>query len=327
MKTIDQISQYLQQYQIKSSTEDFIAIVSNIYHDFESKTYDEKHTSIKHGEKYWKQTTDFVSEYFKNKNNLSFLDFGCGTGFASEQVTNNKNLENKISKIYCYDLSESMVEECKKKFSNNMKFNFYANKSGFAELVKDNATYDIVTCNALLHHILEPDKLLFQFSEVLKKDGILIIGHEPNKAFYKNKALQLVTNTYRYYKKGLNKIGKIIKKTGSESSQDLTTLTYSKLVSQNQITKDFPKQIIPKLVDIHVPMGNLKKQPWGELGFDADFVVKNTHHSFVLLKQISYNHIKDQNAYNSLFWRSISRVLESVYPTNGADTILIFKKV
>ena len=37
--------------------------------------------------------------------------------------------------------------------------------------------------------------------------------------------------------------------------------------------------------------------------------------------------IKDQNAYNSLFWRSISRVLESVYPTNGADTILIFKKV
>ncbi len=327
MKTIDQISHYLQQHHIESSTEDFIANVSNIYHDFESKTYDEKHTSIKHGEKYWKQTTNFVTEYFKDINNLSFLDFGCGTGFASEQVTNNKNLENKISKMACYDLSESMVEECKKKFEGHQKFRFYANKSGFATLLNDNTTFDIVTCNALLHHILEPDKLLLQFSEVIKKDGILIIGHEPNKAFYESNTLQLVTKSYRFYKKSLNRLSKLFNRNNSNSGQDLTTLSYSKLLREGQITENFPKQIIPKLVDIHVPMGNLQKQPWGELGFDAHFVTKSTNHSFTLLEQISYNHIKDQNAYNSLFWSSISMFFEFVFPKKGADTILIFKKV
>jgi ubiquinone/menaquinone biosynthesis C-methylase UbiE len=258
---------------------------------------------------------------------LSFLDFGCGTGFASEQITNNKNLENKISKMACYDLSESMVEACKKKFGSHQKFKFYANKSGFATLLNDNTTFDIVTCNALLHHILEPDKLLLQFSEVLKKDGILIIGHEPNKAFYESYTLQLVTKSYRFYKKGLNRLSKLFNRKNSNSGKDLTTLSYSKLLREGQIIENFPKQIIPKLVDIHFPMRNLQKQPWREIGFNANFVTKSTNHSFTLLEQISCNHFNNQNAYISLFWNSISKFLVFVFPKKGADTKLIFKKI
>ncbi len=327
MSTINKIDNYLKQFKLKSSTEEFISIVSNIYHDFESSTYDEKHLSIKKGEKYWRLTSDFVLENFKNKKDLMYLDFGCGTGFASNQVSKNKNLENIISKIYCYDLSESMIYECKKKFLENQKFNFYSNKNGYQELLKDNKKFDLITCNALLHHILEPDLLVEELSDLLNKDGILIVGHEPNKEFYKSTTLQLVTKTYRLYKNGLNKLKKIFIKNKPDFEFDLINLTYNELLKKDLIPENFPKNIIPKLVDIHVPMGNLKKQPWGELGFNKDFIIKNSHKSLVLLNQISYNHIKDQNAYSSIFWTGISNLLEYFYPKKGADTILIFKKI
>ncbi len=327
MSTINKIDNYLKQFKLKSSTEEFISIVSNIYHDFESATYDEKHLSIKKGEKYWRLASDFLFENFKNKTDLVYLDFGCGTGFASEQISNNKNLENIISKIYCYDLSESMINQCKKKFLDNQKFNFYSNKNGYQELLKENKKFDLITCNALLHHILEPDLLVKEFSDLLNKDGILIIGHEPNKEFYKSTTLQFVTQTYRLYKNGLNKLKKIFVQNKLNLEPDLINLTYNELLKQDLIKENFPKNIIPKLVDIHVPMGNLKKQPWGELGFDMDYIIKNSNKTLFLINQISYNHIKDQNAYNSIFWTGISNFFEYFYPKKGADTILIFKKI
>jgi 2-polyprenyl-3-methyl-5-hydroxy-6-metoxy-1,4-benzoquinol methylase len=327
MKTIDQISHYLSRYNLKTTAGDFISVVSNIYHDFESKTYDESHVSIKLSDKYWKNATNYVCNYFKNQNDLLVLDFGCCTGFASEQIIKNRNLEFKISKLYCYDLSESMIAESKKKFDNNSKLNFYSDKDGFLQLLEENKNFDLVVCNALLHHILEPEKLLVQFSELINKDGILIIGHEPNKLFYQSKILQFVTQSYRYYKRVVNKISNLIKNKKVNFKQDLTTLTYCKLLEKNLIDESFPKKIIPKLVDIHVPMGDLKKQPWGELGFNADYVVKNSNNCFALLEQMTYNHIKDQNAYNSLFWSGFSKILEFFYPKKGADTFLIFKRV
>ncbi|MHA1788791.1 MAG: methyltransferase domain-containing protein [Candidatus Helarchaeota archaeon] len=49
---------------------------------------------------------------------------------------------------------------------------------------------EVITLNSVLHHIPDVDKFLSEVEELLVKDGLLIIAHEPNKLFYTNLILR-----------------------------------------------------------------------------------------------------------------------------------------
>lgn len=323
MSTAEKIKEYLIENKVDMAVDDFIADTSNIYHNFEAKNYDERHFGIKLSEKYWDKATERILNKFHGKNNLHFLDFGCGTGFAAQQIISKYQLNIKIKTLICYDLSPAMIDVCKDKFNLDKRFKYFEDKAGFQDI--QNQQFDIIACNALLHHIMEPETLIKVLTQLLKKDGILIIGHEPNKKFYSNKYLKLISFVYRWNKKILNKLKQgFIKKRAKNS--DLSMLTHKRLVENNVIPKDFPINYLPKFVDIHVPMSNLDIQPWGEMGFDAEYIIRCSDHSLDLLDVFTYNHIKDQQAYKNIIWRNLSRILEFIYPKDGADLILILRK-
>lgn len=306
-------------------TKQFIETTSNIYHKYEAKKYDERHFIIQLSIPYWNKILTELSTIFANKNQLKVLDFGCGTGFATERVVSS-SFKNKCSNIVCYDLSPDMVEECKLKFKGEKNIEYLSNIEGFEELKNKNGKFDIIICNALVHHILDIEFIFKVLTDSLNPDGIVVIGHEPNNGFYTNKNLYFVTSIFRIYKKIKGRIVRFFNSTNSDDiSNDISTLTYNELLEKNLIPSSFPKHIIQKLVDIHVPSSSYKIQPWGELGFSKTFFEKVTNNKLQLVKQLSYNHIKDQQAYKSFFWKRVSSILEKLYPNDGADAIFILK--
>lgn len=317
----EKMRDYLSQYNIETDVDEFVSATSNIYHSYEARNYDERHFSITYSKKYWRKVTDYLSEKITDQS-VSVLDFGCGTGFAADQILHS-GLNTKIGKISCYDLSEDMVAVCREKFAGDSRLSFFAGFSGRDKLLAKNEKYDIVVCNALLHHILEPESVFALIDNLLKPAGIFIMGHEPNKNFYENRALQAMTKAFRFYKKVRRRL---FVKGSAPMGLEIGQLTQIEMVRKGMVPKGFPSGIVAKFVDIHVPFSNFVVQPWGENGFNPDYVNKYLNNSFDEVTQITYSHIKDQEAYKSFVWRNIAGLLSRIFPKDGADSIFIFKK-
>lgn len=312
---------YLDCYHIATDVADFVSQTSNIYHGYEAENYDERHFSISYSKKYWSKVTAFLDVHFSGRENLQALDFGCGTGFATEQLLS-AQLDRKISAIACYDLSPDMVEMCRKKFGSDARLSFFADHSGYEQLRNNGVRYDIIVCNALMHHILEPASVFGMIADLLKPGGIFVMGHEPNRHFYNNKTLHHFSQLFRFYKRIARKLGK----KNPAAGKDIALLTHQQMYDRGLIPVDFPVRIIPKFVDIHVPLANFNPQPWGENGFDLAYVNQYLNDGFALVTQITYSHIKDQQAYQWAFWKNVAGWLERLYPKDGADAIFVFKK-
>lgn len=317
------MQEYLLQYDIHTNVDDFVSVTSNIYHQFEARQYDERHLSIADSGSHWTRVTQVIAKRFRNADNLTVLDFGCGTGFASQQLLQS-SLNSSITKINCYDLSAEMIQVCREKFAKDDRFIFYADHAGLQQMLATGVKCDIIVCNALMHHVLDTASVLGLIAKLLKPEGIFVMGHEPNKNFYCNGILQSVSKVFRLYKRAVRKITKGAGPSGI--STNIAHATHAELARQKMIPDHFPASIIPKFVDIHVPMSNYTKQPWGELGFDADFVRNQLGHEFRLVDQITYSHIKDQQADRDFLWKRVAGVLATVFPADGADAIFVFQK-
>lgn len=322
MSTIKEIELFLINNNVKTSAKEFVEITSNIYHKLESEIYDICHYSIELSIPHWQKILNNLETY--GKKDLNILDFGCGTGFVTNQIIKSSFFNEEIN-ITCYDLSPDMIQVCKNKFSKCGRINYLSDKEGFEILKSKIGKFDIIMCNSLLHHILDHKELFRTFDDSLVDNGIVIIGHEPNKNFYRNIILQKVSFLFRIQKKIVNKIKKVYHN-NNNASTDLSLLTYKELLNKKLIDTNFPKNLIQKLIDIHVPMNTFDKQPWGELGFDVEFFKRATKNKFIVQEQVSYNHIKDQQAYKFFLWRNVSKVLEKIFPNDGADVIFVLKK-
>jgi 2-polyprenyl-3-methyl-5-hydroxy-6-metoxy-1,4-benzoquinol methylase len=322
----EKVADFLQNQGINMQVQEFISITSNIYHKYESRIYDERHLSIQLGKPSWNKAIRELNSQFTNQTALNVLDFGCGTGFATEQIINSE-FKFKCGHFTCYDLSPDMVKECRTKFGNEKNFSFLSNQEGLQRLIDEKGKFDIIMCNAVMHHILEIEMIFPILISLLNPNGIIIIGHDPNNRFYNNKILTSVTGIYRFLKRlnmGIKSKFNLEERTNPE--KDVALLTYNELLHLNLIDKSFNIKLITKLIDIHVPISSFKKQPWGEIGFSDFFFEKASSNKLQLFKQFSYNHIKDENAYRSSFWSFVSSIISKIFPDDGSDAIFLLKQ-
>lgn len=98
------------------------------------------------------------------KENISFLDIGCGTGWALGQAA--KLIDDKGS-FYGVDLSAKMIEKAKE--------NFHFIKSNAESIPLDDNLFDIIICTNSFHHYLHPDKALKEMYRLLKVGGKIYI--------------------------------------------------------------------------------------------------------------------------------------------------------
>ena len=111
-----------------------------------------------------KGQTKYVNEYVKPVANEKILDIGCGTA----------NILTSLPKDIDYtglDLNEKYIKENKKKFPGAR---FFVSK---ADDVKLDDQFDIILCNALMHHLEDGEirALLKNIKAMLKPTGRVII--------------------------------------------------------------------------------------------------------------------------------------------------------
>jgi len=115
-----------------------------------------------------KKISTEIENYLDKDNNLKALEFGCGTGLISE------NLTHRFSEILMMDLSEGMIEQLKLKIEKNKIKNM---KTWCGDLFhfNDNEKFDVIYTSMVFHHIEDLPKVTKKLHELLNKDGKLVV--------------------------------------------------------------------------------------------------------------------------------------------------------
>jgi ubiquinone/menaquinone biosynthesis C-methylase UbiE len=104
------------------------------------------------------------------KDNLNFLDIGCGTGWAIGQLA---KLANNNGTFYGVDLSSKMIEKAQENFKDNPVIHFIT--ANVESIPLDDNLFDIIICTHSFHHYLNPGKALSEMHRLLKDGGKIYI--------------------------------------------------------------------------------------------------------------------------------------------------------
>ncbi len=132
--------------------------------DARSKTYDAKWFDFM---RYMQKRTIALLPL---KENLRFLDLGCGTGWAVRYVA---SLLHQRGEFYGVDISPSMIERAKDHAREFPHAIFY--KANAEELPFQDDFLDLVMCTNSFHHYLHPVQALSEIHRVLKPRGRVYI--------------------------------------------------------------------------------------------------------------------------------------------------------
>ncbi len=115
------------------------------------------------------------------KENLCFLDIGCGTGWAVRRVA---NLVNQRGEFCGIDLSPKMLERAVENSRDFKMVHFYQGNA--EELPFQDSFFDVMLCTNSFHHYLHPTRALNEIRRVLKPGGRIYIADVATDEFLTN---------------------------------------------------------------------------------------------------------------------------------------------
>ena len=104
------------------------------------------------------------------KENSSFLDIGCGTGWAVGCVA---ALAANKGSFYGVDLSSKMIEKATENFKGNDAVRII--KSNVESIPLSDDFFNVIICTNSFHHYLHPDRALREIRRLLKYGGKLYL--------------------------------------------------------------------------------------------------------------------------------------------------------
>ncbi len=109
----------------------------------------------------------YIPENFKPKR---IIDLGCGTGNLTREILDHF----PDAEIHALDLSEEILDECKKRFPNAHNITYI--KADFKHMKLEPNTYDLVMSSIAIHHIEDAFKIQL-YNDVFRalKDNSLFI--------------------------------------------------------------------------------------------------------------------------------------------------------
>jgi len=169
---------------MKTFTHEDILSANKEYYDKVAEDYRQNE-----GYAYSEGIIDDVTKIIKHYSGLleekrRFLDFGCGSGFLSEVVFENKIFEYGTG----IDVSWAQIDLYNRKFNNEK---FKALVGDVMNFPHGDSTFDMAGCYSVLHHILDYKAVINEVTRVLKSGGILYVDFEPNRRFRKLMSLPL----------------------------------------------------------------------------------------------------------------------------------------
>ncbi len=268
--------------------DDFVKKANEIYFNLEPEAYDDKHPEISEFE--IERWNNLARKYFLTNKTLQVLDLGSGSGFVADHVC--QNLKKEDTFVFA-DVSEKMLEYCKKRFKNKFVCKLEFKQINSKLLDFPDGYFDIVTMNSVLHHIPDTENILKEINRVLKINGHLIIAHEVNRDFFKHKILW--TN-YRIMRILKNK-GAFIESLCSHLGLIGFYEHYLRSINVgggDELLDGVNKELMNQKI-IHKPLSpsklGLVMETYSSIGFDIESLVGGTN--LILEKKETYNHLND----------------------------------
>ena len=104
------------------------------------------------------------------KEDMSFLDVGCGTGWALGQIA---VLAEGNGRFYGVDLSPEMIAKARENFEGLDSFHFVIASAEDMPLESD--FFDVIICTNSFHHYFNPAKALREMRRLLRPGGKVYI--------------------------------------------------------------------------------------------------------------------------------------------------------
>lgn len=273
--TQEQLEQIRARCGARMPLDDFVAIVSNAYHELESPFYDTAHPEL------FQYVAPAMEDFlptalsFKQGKTLRTLDAGCGTGFASAVLM--KKAGSRIGELVCADPSPHMLDQCRRKLRGHSNVSYRL--GGIEALGDQQARFDLVITSSMLHHIVQVADFLARLLPLVAPGGFYLMLHEPSRRFYRNpecmrllakcsaKARRRPLSRYVDPRAYVRALRRVIRWRGLDSIQQQTSRRlHRRGVTQNPLREEE----ISVLVDVHAPPLRSDAWPSWQGGFDID---------------------------------------------------------
>ena len=129
-------------------------------------TYDKSYRS-----KFFKAVQSKAVDILDLKHNMTFLDLGCGTGWAVMYAFEKTNGQGTFIGV---DISEKMIDIAKEKFKDLQAVKFI--QSSAENINFSLNSVDKIICTNSFHHYTYPTEVLASIKKILKTNGIFCIA-------------------------------------------------------------------------------------------------------------------------------------------------------
>lgn len=305
--------------------------VNEIFHDIEGEKYQEKHKDIFVDEQ--NRWNEIAKKYISKFNSpIRILDVGTGTGFVPSIVS---NYLSEKDKYVCSDISETMLKVCESNLTRkNFKCKFEFSKIDDYKINTENNSINAITINSVVHHIPDLEKFFLELNSKLKNNGVIIIGHEPNSLFYREKRL---INTYLFYNtfysfKNLayfvlrfTKLNILLRKLFFKNiiTNEIYSEINDRLKKEGYTKTELSEDEINKMVDYHSPSAGAKIDK--SKGIDI-FAIRDK-----ILPNFSVEYFETYNFVSKLsnksnFFKKMNKKLSQEYKNKGATFFVVLRK-
>ena len=260
--------------------------INQYFHDEEAVLYQGRHkVRIKNESLFYK---DLFKEIFeKRKKSMKILDIGTGTGLVASALSGHGHY------FLCTDISYNMLDRARKNLRMRSGTLFEFTLCDAEALPFKPAVFDLITCNAAMHHFPSIDKFALELDRVLASNGMLVISFEVNRKFWTNKVLN------RLYR-----VAARVKGLFEQNNSGYNTICRNvneRLVKENVVKKPLSNIEMLKSVDIHSP--NAGEMIDYSKGFDIDDLINKVFKHYRAKVLYHYDtEIKPFDIFNKLFF-------------------------
>ncbi len=301
---------------------------NELFHDFEGADYAGRHPEIfEHEVQRWKK---IARHFFAHESPVRLLDVGSGTGFIPLTIG---EFFTKQDTIICSDLSATMLDICRQNLMQaglSPRFEFLKLTGG--EFDVERGSVDIVTLNSVLHHVPALESFTQYVEAVLRPNGVVVIGHEPNHRFFNHRFLALnqailgkIVNAPAQFKRIARRT---VNRNGSSqamppgSKQAIYQRINACLVEESLVDEPLPEWMIAAAIDYYSPSAG--KVQRGK-GFDVLEFGRSLFPHFEVLFLDTYAHCGKTSERN-VVTRSYSALLRSAFPSSGAVFFTVLRR-
>ncbi len=322
------LEELLRPYEPRVAMPELVEAVNHIFHEIEAPFYDRRHRELR--EQWpaaWREMLAALGP--APAGGWRVLAFGCGTGFAAQQVLDGLS-PGSVASLTCYDLSPEMVRCCRQKIAARFPQTTFTHD--FSQITAS-GPYNLLATNALLHHLPEPLETIRGLLPVLSPDAVWATGHEPSCRFYQNPSCVAHLERYRAEQRRRRRWHALRRSIGISSwlkrlrgrAPSPKALTAREAARRGLFQHEPPARLIDRLVDLHVAHSPQEAEAGRGFDFQAMATALDGAWRLAWVKTCAFMGPVFEGELPGR-WRAACRQLAADFPHDGATFCAVWRR-